>query len=498
MPYRPRLETPGQYRRGWLADLLLAMSLWLATALLALLLAAPHALAAEAEIRLSLSPDRAGAVPLLGRSLAEPAYIHIGGADGVRGVRWYLDDPEMQRPPLAADWSAPYDLAGSGADGQALPYDPAGLTPGWHTLTARLSMTASAAQVLRVRFQRCTGAQEATPAATPTPSPTPTPTPTATPSPMVGPVKWHPGQYAFSSTPDNPAQTAQALASPLIRGIQLRYTWVQLEPERGRYDFSGIEKYLADYRKVGKRLHLLLIAQNYGGRDCVPAYVRASEYAGGQVITARRCVPKYWEPAVMDRLIALYTALGKRFDAEPYFEAISTGETAIGKEARADPHYNNNGFVDQLIRAQDALAKAWPHTLVFVGPNWCPLMPRVIDSVYAKGLGIGGPDLIVCGEDETPAYSYYRDYRGRLPLEIGGQVGLINAFGCAAMPAIYDFALRDKQGLQVTHMDWSYPYGLPGISFDGTILPHIAAREAAQANTACPENIVKFRGGCAP
>lgn len=313
-------------------------------------------------------------------------------------------------------------------------------------------------------------------------------------------VKWHPGHYVFNAHPENDAIIEKAIASPFITGVQVRYYWRDLETAKGVYNFKGLEKNLQYLQAHGKRLHLLVFDQDYWGKDAVPAYLLAgAEYGGGQVKAGRRVVPRYWDADVMDRLIALYSALGERFDKEPFFEAISTHETAVGPAAKQDSHYSDAAYVTQLKREQAALVEAFPTTLAFMNINWCPHIADVIQSAYEKGLGIGGPDLIL-GQGkrlkQTEAYPYYAKYYGKMPLEIGGQMGLIGSVKSGTtMAQLFDFAITDQTGLRVSHMDWNYPYGTPGFTFDDTILPYIESKRGLMVNTNVPENMIKFRGG---
>lgn len=339
-------------------------------------------------------------------------------------------------------------------------------------------------------------------------------------------VKWHPGNYMYTAHPDDPAEVAAALASPDIVGIQVRYFWAKpgqpmLEPNKGAYDFSGLSQNLETYAAAGKRLHLLIFDQDYWGAQCVPPYMYDPQdpdydpvYQGGSVRDGDRCIPKYWVPAVMDRILALYRALGERFDAAPHFEAISTHESAVGN-GLGDGAYSVDAYVTQLLREQTVLVEAFPHTLSFIHLNWTPRLPELVARARGLGLGIDGPDLFVSGDPVGPstwAYPCFNqtfllpqyegsacamDYHGAMPLGMGGQVGLEQSIQAGhSMAVIYDFALRDPQRLRLTHMAWSRPYQTPGFTFDATILPHIEQVGGDQLNTACPQNLVDLRGGC--
>lgn len=345
-----------------------------------------------------------------------------------------------------------------------------------------------------------------------------------TPPTSTGGVKWYPGNYELTTHPTQLGEVNRALASPSMVGIQLRAFWgrpgEELEPQKGVYDFSTLESVLRTYSSHGKRLHVLLMEQDYWGQECVPAYMRDPRapgyspiYQGGSVRSGSRCVPKIWIPAVMDRMIALWIALGRRFDAEPYFAAISSGEISV--PGLGDPSFSNEALVTQVRRLQEAMARAFPHTVAFMGMNWAPSTEALVANAYNLGLGIDGPDLLVTNLPATsgswgypcinhllnrPVYgsaTCSHDYYQRMPLGMGGQVGLERSIKAGfSMQQIYDFAMRSPTGLRLNFMAWSQPYETPGFSFNGTILPFIESVRGAQVNTVCPENLVRFRGGC--
>src|SRR5690606_8747646 len=107
--------------------------------------------------------------------------------------------------------------------------------------------------------------------------------------------------------------------------------WADLEPSRGKYDFSRIETYLKAVRKHKKRLVIRVMDRRFNTTskaDIVPAYVRDLP-GGGLVRTSTGYAAALWKPEVMDRLIALYQAIGQRYDADPHFEGLFTEESTL-------------------------------------------------------------------------------------------------------------------------------------------------------------------------
>ncbi len=66
-----------------------------------------------ADLQLSPSPDRTGAVPLDSESVSGDIYVFATPDPDVSQVRFYLDDPGMSGAPFSTDDAAPFDFAGS-------------------------------------------------------------------------------------------------------------------------------------------------------------------------------------------------------------------------------------------------------------------------------------------------------------------------------------------------------------------------------------------------
>ena len=75
-----------------------------------------------------------------------------------------------------------------------------------------------------------------------------------------GSVNWHPGHYyAIMSSGKNKPDYLQQVYSelkdtPSLRGMQVRYSWAELEKSFGVYDFTSIEERLAELAVQNKRL----------------------------------------------------------------------------------------------------------------------------------------------------------------------------------------------------------------------------------------------------
>src|SRR5215213_4799718 len=70
-------------------------------------------------------------------------YVFLKSPRSLDRVEFYLDDPGRTRPPVRVDTIAPYDFAGTAADGRGNPYDTRVLSNGKHSITAVLRSSGS-------------------------------------------------------------------------------------------------------------------------------------------------------------------------------------------------------------------------------------------------------------------------------------------------------------------------------------------------------------------
>ena len=160
-------------------------------------------------------------------------------------------------------------------------------------------------------------------------------------------------------------------------GGQRIYTWRQLEPELGRYDFSAIEADIAMLRGQKQRLFLEIWDNHFLGESTppVPDYLLAPAYQGGishpahhQKVTRT----KRWIPAVMDRYLALVAALGQRFDNDPDFAWLIHTETAMEWEGPGFEDMTFAAYHQQMLRLVEASRKAFPHTPIVLNHTGFP------------------------------------------------------------------------------------------------------------------------------
>jgi hypothetical protein len=220
-------------------------------------------------------------------------------------------------------------------------------------------------------------------------------------------IKWHPGHYVL--LPGGATQAVHFLhideiaREPAIKGVQVRIWWHELERSKGSYDFSKVDAYLKKLKSqpVPKRLVVRIMDRenNTTSRNgIVPSYLLSDPvYKGGLVVTKNGFAARLWEQPVMDRLIALYRAMGARYDSDNYFEGIATVETTLGFDRNVPPGYSKEALANQYKRFVSAVRPAMPRTNLFLYTNWMgsdALMAQLIQALVEPQVAAGGPDTV--------------------------------------------------------------------------------------------------------
>ncbi len=233
-------------------------------------------------------------------------------------------------------------------------------------------------------------------------------------------LKHHQGHYVSLNPEDDAARIMPELVLPGVRGVQIRYPWKSLEPERGRYDFSRIEHDLEQARRLGLRLVAFIQDKSFFTEEHhLPAYLEA--YAlpfkrGGMVA-------KRWDPLIVERLEALFSALGQRFDTEPYFEGIALQESAMGfsREIETRHGYTPEKYRDALISILRGARRGLPNSQIFWYMNFLEgkqaYLAEVAEVAVAERIAMGGPDVLPERASLVRlTYPLYPRFAGRLTL----------------------------------------------------------------------------------
>ena len=197
------------------------------------------------------------------------------------------------------------------------------------------------------------------------------------------------------------------LSHPLFKGAQIMYSWRELEPEEGKYDFSLLQQDYQYLKNFKKKLFVTLQDVTFNAkRKAVPDYILTATYDGGAVEQYNNdgkpggWVAKRWNKKVRERFAQLIQALGKAFDGK--IEGINLQETAIEVK---DSSFSELDYVKGLKENMLALKQAFTKSITMIYANfmpgeWLPGNDKgYLRSIYQYGeqigVGLGGPDLMV-------------------------------------------------------------------------------------------------------
>jgi hypothetical protein len=193
-------------------------------------------------------------------------------------------------------------------------------------------------------------------------------------------------------------------------GAQIMYPWEELEPEKGKYDFSIIQEDCEYLSSHGKKLFIQLQDATFNPQYIgIPDYLLTDEFDGGSIPQfngngeVAGWVAKRWNPKVQYRFALLLKALGKEFDGK--VEGINLQESAIGDKSKIDSSFTPQRYTESLKINMLALKKAFPQSTTmqyanFIPGEWLPNNDKgYLRSIYQYGqeigVGLGGPDLMI-------------------------------------------------------------------------------------------------------
>lgn len=253
-------------------------------------------------------------------------------------------------------------------------------------------------------------------------------------------VKWHPGHYyaTMGNGKNNPTYMKQVYAelerTPALRGLQVRYTWAELEVSEGVYNFASIDRILAELAKREKRLLILIQTKYFNFKsNFVPDYLKNEKYENGTYVfvTYGEKTPKgenikLWNSFVRDRLIELFKALGERYNSHPYFEGIGLPETALGEPLVKFTSNETDSFFSNLLIAHEEIRKVFPNTVTLQSVNYPRfILKSFVNKMKSIGVGLSGPDVFIedmsMNTKETKnknkgIYHYYPELSGAVPI----------------------------------------------------------------------------------
>jgi hypothetical protein len=284
-----------------------------------------------------------------------------------------------------------------------------------------------------------------------------------------------------------------------VEGVQVKYTWKQLEQGKDNYVFDDLRADLRRVKARGKRLFVQVQDSSFALEWVpVPRYLREdpayhggvaqqAEYPDGKPEQAKPYgwVARRWDPAVRERFHKLLAALGKEFDGQ--IEGINLPETAIDIPY-AGPlrpsSYTREGYRDALLETMAALKKAFPKSTAMLYANFMPEtdpdgQARSLRSLYEKAaelkLAMGGPDLLPHRKwQQLNSYPLIREFSDRIPMGLAVQDGNLADVDrkTGTQVTVAELATYATDDLHVKYIFWGTqePY------FTRDVLPFLASR----------------------
>jgi len=167
---------------------------------------------------------------------------------------------------------------------------------------------------------------------------------------LLGLVKPVAAQYGIYFDYHNPSgDSPKHLDHPHLDGVLLRWSWAQLEPQQGRYDFSAVERDITPWAKANKKV---LIGVPLAGqqRGVTPDWVFDELPAIDFIRTGKNTrvkVPQYWHEKFLPTVSGLVRALGKTYARDPRIEGVMIGVGHIGFLTAAP----NKGGAEAFLKA---------------------------------------------------------------------------------------------------------------------------------------------------
>jgi len=204
------------------------------------------------------------------------------------------------------------------------------------------------------------------------------------------------------------------LGTPAIAGAQLKYSWRELEPQRGQFALRPLLEDLAFLESHGRRLVVQLQDVTFENRPAVPDWCIDPAFGGGQETQWRSrasdgkkarfdgWVARRWDPRVRVAFAELLDTLGKAIDGR--IEALVLPETSLDFGERVPPDFTPRAYLAGVAANLANARRAFPRSLViqyanFMPGEWLPAEDYgYLRAVYAFaesiGAGVGGPDLL--------------------------------------------------------------------------------------------------------
>jgi len=327
-------------------------------------------------------------------------------------------------------------------------------------------------------------------------------------------VKWHPGHYYTTIKWGNNDSAyfsqvySEIAATPALRGIQMRYFWSELEKSKGVYDFSSIDKRLAELSARNKRLVIQVQTKSFEPTwNLVPNYLKTAAYENGQFAfssygetTIKGYNIKLWNPQVRDRLIALFEAMGARYNSHPNFEGIGMIESAMGQPIEPISSTQADEFFANMIQVNQKMRLFFPNTMTIQEVNYPrPILNTLVTQLKDMGATLSSPDTFPDEKDlnikatqynpNQGIYNYYSDFSGMMamaPTVMRKNYENTRNDGTGTVPTISEILAFARDTLHANYIFWSRIPGYYNQVLETLNLAEQTSDPAGGLSSVCP------------
>jgi len=133
---------------------------------------------------------------------------------------------------------------------------------------------------------------------------------------------------------DTSNPTLNAYTNPNTSGVTFRTSWADVEPEKGKFDFSKIDTVLANAEKNGKWVRLILVP-GFGTPSWAMQGVQSGMFSiqYGPGAGTVKSLPMPWDSVYLNRWFAFLKQLSDRYGKSPALRLVAaTGPTSVSDE----------------------------------------------------------------------------------------------------------------------------------------------------------------------
>ena len=170
--------------------------------------------------------------------------------------------------------------------------------------------------------------------------------------------------------------------------VYIRALWKEFEPERGVYNYNFIENILNDAKNHNQTLNFRLIAHSTRAIDDVPEWLKELIPCPARP-PMERVKDSPTDPLFMELFLKAITALGRRFDSNPWLDAVDISLPGAWGEGFKLDRYPSDLYKTII----DVYADAFPTTQLYT--QIC--RPELVEyakkytNVGWRGDGLGSP-----------------------------------------------------------------------------------------------------------